>query len=168
MADSRPTPVAEARALPAVKPPPRTSAPDGDSAEVLNTPVGLGLTVGDVRGLNEAAAARARGEVENGPAMATCRALASAGLVVRCLNIRPSGLGVVETVSFELPDPAKGRGIVNHYRSPQYFETAVSVTRDLAVATIGNPRALVLALGAEGWTAAESARARAVVSNSAR
>lgn len=138
---------------------PSTAATRTDGGE-LDQPVGLGLTVGDVRRGNETLAATAG---PAGASMDVCQRIAAEKLIARCTHIGHSGLGVIDTTTFELPDPTLGRGMINHYGTSKHFETGLRATSSLGIASIKNPRTKILFLGAEQLTPAERLRVQAIV-----
>jgi hypothetical protein len=128
-----------------------------------------GITVGDLRRATDEVSARAESKGERpGPAFAACKALAARGLVARCMNLG-SGIGgnPVDRASFELPDPRRGRGLIQHYATAAGFEAARSAfalfEKEYGTFVADSRRALLIFSGAEALGEAERQAVREVM-----
>ena len=99
-----------------------------------------------------------------GYSMEVCRRLEAAGLAARCTNITGyAGASTADAASFELPEAARGRGMVKHYESDDGLARARDLAKEGGFLMIANPRTRIVLLGGTGMTDEEYERARAIV-----
>lgn len=130
-------------------------------------PVGLGLTVDELRRVTDEIAERA-GEAgaDEGPSYAVCEALTSLAIIRRCASLGPLG-SAVDRASFELPDASEGRGLIQHFDGDASYAGALRAAEGFATSfgtfVVGSARARILFTGAEQLSEADRARVRAVI-----
>ena len=127
-------------------------------------PITGDLTVDDVRRVNDEIAARAReAGAPGGPALAACRNLEATGLIARCTSLGAFSTAL-DRASFELPDAATGRGLIQHFDSDRSYAGALDAVEtfvhEFGTFYAGSARARILFVGAEHLSSEERAVVR--------